>query len=83
VINNDQNPVQWAMLGYGLDDARKHLEALIDKMSSGAIDETDFAIDLGHIYAHLNRTWNKRSDVDGIADFAAASEFPTDLRPVG
>ena len=71
-----------------LEDAHSHLDELITCMAAGgAIDESDFAIDLGHIFAHLNRAWNGRAD-DGFADWATAkreqaSRFPSDLEPIG
>ena len=58
MINNSTNSVEWALLIYELDDASEHLANLSRKMANqGAIDSEDFAIQLGHIYAHLNRAW--------------------------
>jgi len=54
MISNADHPVEWAMLVTELDDAREHLESLIDEMAaSGAIDEIDYAVQLGHVCAHL------------------------------
>lgn len=87
VINQENNPVGWAMLITELDEAREHLEALVDQMSdAGAIDEyAEFAVDLGHVYAHLNRAWHSRNQEEGIGDeqWAPYSQFPKDLKPIG
>lgn len=86
MINNKSNPVEWAMLVTELDEAREHLESLTNSMAeAGAIDETDYAVQLGHVFAHLNRAWNNR-DLKGEMpedEWAKSSQFPSDLEPVG
>jgi hypothetical protein len=64
-----------------LDDVGEHLETLIAKMKDpGSIEESTFAIDLGHTYAHFNRIWHSKLTEKQWEEF---SKFPTDLRPVG
>lgn len=86
MINQKNNYVGYAMLLTELDDAREHLEALVNEMkNSGSINESDFAVDLGHVYAHLNRAWHARNQTSEITSeqHATFSEFPRDLKPVG
>ncbi len=74
------------MLMYELDDAHEHLGNLLKEMNaSGNVDETDFRIQLGHVYAHLNRAWFCRNVHEDFPESAreVASSFPTDLDPIG
>jgi len=86
MINGKDHPVEWALLAYELDDAIEHLQALSkDFIPNGDIDETDFEVKLGHVYAHLNRAWNSRNRI-GESDqeqLELESRFPTDLYPYG
>ena len=86
MINQSDHPVAWALLLHEIDDVREHLESLVRQMSdAGRIDEADFAVDIGHAYAHLNRIWHSRSDGrEAIPDedWDRYSKFPTDLDPV-
>lgn len=86
MISNKENPVEWAALMYELEDARDHLENLAKAMAeAGAIDEIDYSVDLGHVFAHLNRAWNIRDLTHEIPDneWRKLSAFPMDLEPVG
>ena len=86
MINNKDNPVAWALLVTELDEAREHLESLTNEMvKAGTIEDTEFAVQLGHIYAHLNRVWHSRSKPDEIEEkqWTIYSQFPKDLNPVG
>jgi hypothetical protein len=86
MINQQDNPVEWAMLLYELDDAREHLENLLKEISeSDDFTEEDYSVSLGHIFAHLNRAWNTRNvDSEMKAEYEdAMSQFPTDLKPLG
>jgi hypothetical protein len=84
VITSNDNPVEWALLRYGLDDAREHLVELLAAMEAPDFDETEFGIQLAHIYSHLNRAWNSRSHTGDQADsdFQRFSEYPRDLHPL-
>jgi hypothetical protein len=87
-MTNAEHPVAWAMLMDELVDAREHLGALIGQMAAeGAIDESDFRVQLGHVFAHLNRAWHGRDDtrLDDVSGelHAERSKFPDDLAPVG
>ena len=91
MISKSQDEVAWAMLMYELDDAAEHLAALIEAMNEQEdYDEAEFRIDLGHVFAHLNRAWHRRN----VSEEARAtnpsdetwdewSQFPTDLNPTG
>jgi hypothetical protein len=85
MINNKDNPVAWALLVTELDEAREHLESLSNEMvKSGVIEDAEFAVHLGHVYAHLNRAWNSRSQPEEITEeqWTIYSQFPKDLKPV-
>ena len=86
MINRTDHYVEYALLVTGLDDAREHLETLVNAMTeTGSISEDDFAAHLGHSYAHLNRAWHARNQTSELTDeqFVAFSEFPRDLKPIG
>jgi len=87
MINELDHPVAWGLLLYEIEDVREHLESLVKQMSdAGRIDEEDFAVDIRHAYAHLNRIWHSRNDGrDAIPDedLDRYSKLPTDLDPVG
>lgn len=76
----------WALLLQGLEDAREHLDEMITQMTTEQeYGEPEFRIDLGHVFAHLNRAWHSRNQASEITDqqWADFSRFPTDLDPVG
>lgn len=88
MIDPQRDPLAWSMLMYELEDAHEHLGNLIREMKA---DEVAFRIDLGHVYAHLNRAWNLRdkddawhdaSNPDWNTEYDAARAFPTDLEPI-
>jgi hypothetical protein len=86
VIDSKSNPEAWSILVQGLDDLREHLASVVTQMTvDGRIDEEDFAVQIGHAYAHLNRAWNTRNcetwDVDRQWD--EMTRFPDGLEPVG
>ena len=82
MINKDSAPIGWDGLMYELEDAHEHLGALISHMNNDPdFDETNFRIELGHVFSHLNRAWHRRDSVEGLneEEWLAASDFPTDL----
>lgn len=85
MIDRKSNPNEWSTLLYELDDAKEHLESLVNQLNDdGEIDEEDFKSQLSHIYAHVNRSWNIRnleSDF-GNKDSAKFSSFPKDIDPL-
>jgi hypothetical protein len=88
MLSREKHPVAWVMLLDQLADAREHLGALLVQMQTdGAIEEPDFAVQLGHVFAHLNRAWHGRDDatLDTVSEqeFAARSRYPLDLWPAG
>ena len=85
-INQKENPAAWPLFLMDLDEVREHLDSLIQKMqTAGAIDEDEFAVDMGHIYAHLNRIWHSRNRPEDIPEelWEQFSQFPQDLKPIG
>lgn len=86
MINKENNPVEWAGLMFELEDAHEHLASLMsDMMNDPTFDETDLRIQLGHVFAHLNRAWYRRNLLRDIAkeEWTTASKFPNDLDSIG
>ena len=86
MINAKDHDVAWALLIAELDEAREHLENLTHDMNSqGVMDESEFAVHLGHVFAHLNRAWHSRDQPSEITNeqWTPFSQFPSDLQPVG
>lgn len=87
MVNAKDNPVAWALLVQGIEDAREHIASLVDQMNrAGTIEEEDFAVQLGHAYAHINRVWNARNHAgEEMTDeeWEIFSRFPHDIKPVG
>lgn len=86
MLDKRENPVAWALLGYELSDAQEHLAQLCQQMQEEPdFDEVNFRIGLAHVYAHLNRAWNRRYLADSQATEAPNANhslFPTDLEPL-
>ena len=86
MINGKDNPVEWALLAYEIEEVVEHLQDLSNEVIPGSeIDETEFEIQLGHIYSHINRIWNSRNHTGELSkeDHDKYSEFPTDLNTYG
>ncbi|MES2676675.1 MAG: hypothetical protein V4660_20730 [Pseudomonadota bacterium] len=86
MINNDENPVAWALMLMELDEAKEHLEKLTNQMAvDNLIDEEDFKIQLFHVMTHLNRIWNGRNqdEEESHQNFSISSNTPTEFVPVG
>lgn len=86
MINIKDNPVEWAQLGYELDDVRDHINALsLNLNREGEIDEEEFMIQIFHAMTHLNRIWNSRNHIGELSDrdFERYSCVPTDFEPIG
>lgn len=85
MINKQKHPATWASLIYELEDAQEHLAKLVSELASDPdYGEENFRVDLGHIFAHLNRAWHYRNADDGLSDdqWHEASQFPGDLDPI-
>lgn len=86
MINRAEHHVAWALLLQGLEDSRDHLEGLVKELSENPdYGEPEFRVDLGHVYAHLNRAWNSRNTPAEMTDeqWEQFTEFPKDLEPIG
>jgi hypothetical protein len=82
----DKDSVGWVLLVDNLNEANEHLGNLTAQMVNGPdFSEEEFAIHLGHIYAHMNRAWNLRNVEAGInsESWDSLSQFPMDIKPVG
>lgn len=85
MIKCNQSPVAWAQFKQELDDARDHLVTLLGEMDSdSAYGEENLRIDLGHVYAHLNRAWNSRNSMAALSgeEWERFREFPNDIHPI-
>ena len=85
MIDRNLNPMGWSLLLSDLADAHEHLGQLIREIQADpAYGEPEFRIDLGHVYAHLNRAWRRRNVPEDFAEaeWGPAGQFPTDLEPV-
>ena len=87
MINSKDNPVAWALLVQGMEDAHEHIASLVKQMNrAGTIEDEDFAVQIAHAYAHINRAWNARNYASGeMTDeqWTTFSQFPHDIEPVG
>jgi hypothetical protein len=85
MINNRDDPVAWILMVDQLTDAHEHLGGLVKKITSDpTYDEESYAIDLGHVMAHLNRAWASRNVRRELTnqEWEDFREFPSDLRPI-
>ena len=85
MINSEDNPVQWALWLEELNEAHEHLGELIKRLGSEAnYDEARLRVDMGHVMAHLNRTWARRNSTGDLTEdeFEAFREYHLDLRPI-
>ena len=86
MIKKPEHQVAWVELVDHLAEAGEHIESLVQQMiEDPEIQEEEFAVDMGHIYAHLNRVWNSRNSTVGLSqeDWDETTKFPTDLVPLG
>ena len=86
MINLQNNQKEWTTLMYELEDAKEHLEDLIKQMNAkGRVEEVEYEINLGHVFAHLNRAWNSRSLIGEYSHHTRSeiSAFPKDIEPCG
>ena len=86
MINRRSHPVRWALLMQEIADLHDHVGALIKEIEDNPeYGEEEFAVDIGHLYAHLNRLWNGRGRTDEPTEeeWRADTRFPTDIDPVG
>jgi hypothetical protein len=85
MINSKDNPLEWSLLMSELEDAHKHLGDLIKEMhKEGRVDVESYAVDVAHVYAHLNRAWNSRKFEGEMSEpqWEEYRSFPNDLEPI-
>ena len=85
MINVRDHPVGWGQLMDNLEDAHEHLGKLITEMQADPkYGDPEFAVDLGHVVAHLNRAWFCRNYSENLTDaeWEVARGFPKDLEPI-
>lgn len=89
MVNKQDNPVAFAAIQYELDDAVEHLQNLVSNMSKNSrYSDEEFAVELGHVYAHLNRSWNIRDRTDSDQpdldkEWDLISAYPKDIKALG
>ena len=89
MIDKHADPEAWAMFVTELEDAAEALALVLREVERDGYGEPELRLDVGHVYAHLNRAWHSRSaSASAALDPAdeqreAWSQFPTDLDPVG
>lgn len=86
MVDPSNYPVAWSQLMYQSTDAHEHLGDLIARLTaSGPQSDEEFSVNLGHVYAHLNRAWHLRNQSAELTDeqWAQFSAFPSDVTPVG
>lgn len=86
MIDREKHPMGWNLFLDELESAHEHLANLIKEATEGKeYSEEDLRVDLGHIYAHLNRAWYRRNIPEDFPeqDWDFASKFPDDLEPIG
>lgn len=86
MVDRSRHPLAWAIFMQELEDARDHLDGLIrDLETEQERGEIELRIELGHVYAHLNRAWHWRNRLQdtptGSEEFDRASAMPDDLLP--
>ena len=71
-----------------LEDAYEHLGDLIKEMQKdGRVDSESYAVDVAHVFAHLNRAWNSREFLGEMGEMGEKQweeyrSFPNDLEPI-
>ena len=86
MINEKDNPVEWALMCYQFEEVAEHLQNLSNEIVPNAeINEEEFNVQMGHIYSHLNRIWNSRNHIGEISDenFEEYSKLPKDIKLYG
>ena len=86
MINEKDNPVEWALMCYQFEEVVEHLQNLSNEIVPNAeINEEEFNVQMGHIYSHLNRIWNSRNHIGEISDenFEEYSKLPKDIKLYG
>lgn len=80
-----EDQVAWSLFLQSLDDGAEHLAALVKEISSNPdYSEEELRVDLGHVFAHLNRAWNSRHTPRELSDveWEELRRFPSDLEPL-
>ena len=86
MINGKDNPVEWAMMSYELEEVIEHLQDLSNMVvPNSSITEEEFEVGIGHIYAHINRIWNSRSHIGDLSEKQREdfTQFPKDIKLYG
>lgn len=86
LINPKDNPIEWAQLGYELEEVKEHIESLIlDLDPVHGLDETEFRVQIFHAITHLNRIYNSRNHSGEVSTekFTEFSKIPGDFSATG
>jgi hypothetical protein len=85
MIDREIHPGGWSLMLHDLADAHEHLGDLIKRFTDRSdYSEAELIVEIGHVYAHLNRAWYRRNVEEDFpeSDWDVASAFPADLWPV-
>jgi len=77
--------VEWSSLVDELADAQERIGDLIKRMMQDPhYDENAYRVDMGHVMAHLNRAWARRSIDRELteSEWATFREYHEDLKPI-
>jgi hypothetical protein len=86
LINPKDNPIEWTLLGYELEEVKEHLDSLLAGLDpENGIDEVDFKVQVFHLITHLNRIYNSRNHEGEVTNetFSEYSEVPNDFSAMG
>ena len=77
--------MNFKIISPNIQEALEALESIRDKLNSKSISETEFQIQLQHVYHHLNVAWNIRHKATDLyknmttGDFLTWRKYPSDL----
>ena len=86
MINGKDNPVEWAMMSYELEEVIEHLQVLSNMVvPNSSISEEEFESCIGHVYSHINRIWNFRNHTGDLSEKQNEefTQFPKDINFYG
>ena len=70
---------------FHLREAQEHLNRMIVEINNDEVDPEGFAMDMAHLYHHINSAWNSRT-IRSLDDpvlhekFLELAQHPTDLQ---
>jgi len=74
------------MMIYEIEEVIEHLQEVSDRITPESfIDEEEFKVRLGHVYAHLNLLWNSRNHIGELSSEQSEQykQLPNDITLYG